>query len=541
MNFKVNESAQKLRGGYYTPIDLARFLTAWVEDINPKRILEPSCGDGVFLETISGLNRQDIQTVAFELDSVEASKAQERTRLLEFSRAEVRCGDFLEWYVRNLTDKQRFDAVVGNPPFIRYQYLPESAQKFAELIFNHHGLPFTKHTNAWVPFVIASLDLVRPGGRLAMVVPSEILHVLHAQSLRHYLGIQCSRLLLFDPEELWFDGTLQGAVLILAEKKQCLSDHTDGLGIIATKGRAFLRERPSEYVDRACFINGKTVAGKWTRALLTKKELELLDALVEQESVFRFSEIASVDVGLVTGANDFFLVGDDTVKANGLERWSHPMFGRSAHCPGVIYDETQHRNNASAGYPSNFIWFNVEDSTELSPEANAYIKIGENAALHKRYKCRIRRPWFKVPSVYTTPIGMLKRAHDIPRLIYNQIQAYTTDTAYRITTDHCDPKKLVYCFINSLTALSSELEGRHYGGGVLELVPSEIERLSIPIPNVPRVELRQLDRAIRKLDATDLLSAQDSVVLGNLGLSSNDQLTLREAWNRLRKRRQRRD
>jgi hypothetical protein len=46
-----------------------------------------------------------------------------------------------------------------------------------------------------------------------MVVPSEIVHVMHAQSLRTYLGEQCRRIVIVDPQEIWFEGTLQGAVL----------------------------------------------------------------------------------------------------------------------------------------------------------------------------------------------------------------------------------------------------------------------------------------------------------------------------------------
>jgi len=44
MNFMVNESAQKLRGGYYTPLDLAAYITRWTLEKNPRTLLEPSCG-----------------------------------------------------------------------------------------------------------------------------------------------------------------------------------------------------------------------------------------------------------------------------------------------------------------------------------------------------------------------------------------------------------------------------------------------------------------------------------------------------------------
>src|SRR5690606_20767904 len=114
------------------------------------------------------------------------------------------------------------------PPFVRYQYLPEQFQVFAKEIFDSLNLGFTKHTNAWVPFVLASIKLLRPGGRLAMVVPAEIIHVTHARSLRAYLGRECRRLTIIDPEELWFSDTLQGAVILLAEKKERVTQHSAG-------------------------------------------------------------------------------------------------------------------------------------------------------------------------------------------------------------------------------------------------------------------------------------------------------------------------
>lgn len=539
MNFKEQESAQKLRGGYYTPLDLAHYLSQWVAEIDPKSILEPSCGDGIFLEALSPHISSDATITAIELESKEAKKAFERiSRLKKFS-AKVLCTDFLEWYLDANTKKNSFDAIAGNPPFIRYQYLTKKEQNFSQRIFKRHHLPFTKHTNAWVPFVIASLSLLRPGGRMAMVLPAEIINVLHAQSLRYFIGQQCKRIMIVDPEEIWFDGTLQGAILFLAEKKFDVKEHTSGLGIIQTIGKAFLEKSPSEYFKNTNFINGKTIEGKWTRALLTKKELDLFDGIASEPSVYLFSSIASVDVGLVTGANKFFLVDEATVKRHELAEWSHPMFGRSGHCPGILYDERQHQKNAALGLPSHFLWFDVDDASELSEKVVEYIRSGEKENLHTRYKCRIRKPWFKVPSVYSTSIGMLKRAHDMPRLIYNEVEAYTTDTAYRITTSKVNAKKFVYCFINSFTALSAELEGRHYGGGVLELVPSEIERLAIPVPCKTRVAMISLDTMIRNVSAHEVLAHQDKRVLKDLGLSTDEIACIHHAWNTLRKRRQR--
>jgi len=135
---------------------------------------------------------------------------------------------------------------------------------------------------------------------------------------------------------------------------------------------------------------------------------------------------------------------------------------------------------------------------------------------------------------------MLKRAHNIPRLILNSAGAYSTDTAYRIKPLRASAESLVFSFVNSLTCLTAELEGRHYGGGVLELVPSEIERLLLPVVECSAAELAATDEKYRKAE-NDLvfLRGQDAAVLGQIGVRKAQQEVFYNAWLRLRGRRQR--
>jgi adenine-specific DNA-methyltransferase len=541
VNFIANESAQKLRGGFYTPPDIAGVLARWVLAKNPRLILEPSCGDGNLLAAVastqSGTKRE---ILACEIDTKEAAKAASRVPKGGRTTLNLHVGDFLHWFLFRDQGACKFDAVVGNPPFIRYQYLDVSQQFLAEKIFHRFGLPFTKHTNAWVPFVIASLSLLAPGGRLAMVVPSEIFHIPHAQSLRHYLARDCSRILVFDPEELWFEEALQGVVLLLAEKKTSPDDYGHGLTVQTVRERHILREDPEHCFATGNYLNGETIHGKWMPIFLTANERALMRAARENAAVAPFSEIAKVDVGIVTGANKFFLVPDSTVEAYGLEKWAHPMFGRSEHVAGIIYDRRDHQENRRAGLPANFLWFDAENAGAYPLSVQEYFRSGEIEGLPERYKCRVRTPWFKVPSVYATPVGMLKRAHHFPRLVWNRASAFTTDTAYRIQPIGISPESLVLSFLNSLTCVTAELEGRHYGGGVLELVPSEIERLLLPRVTATIREVETLDETFRSAsNAADVLRIQDDIVLKRIGFTPADCSTLHSAWLRLRRRRQR--
>jgi adenine-specific DNA-methyltransferase len=115
MNFIEFESAQKLRGGFYTEPAIASFLARWVKVSKPKTILEPSCGDGAFLDAIEQARVTSIrQITACELDEEEADKAAARTSL----PVKVRKVDFLRWFLLFAQNEEGFDAVVGNPPLL---------------------------------------------------------------------------------------------------------------------------------------------------------------------------------------------------------------------------------------------------------------------------------------------------------------------------------------------------------------------------------------------------------------------------------------
>lgn len=542
MNFKENETEDKLRGGYYTPPDIAQFLSRWVLHATPESLLEPSCGDGAFVRALKGLPIAGLAVTAVERLAGEAEKTRKAATLLNARSVQVFNADFLEWSQGLLNSGTTFDGITGNPPYIRYQYLDEEDQKLSEQLFERFSLAFTKHTNAWVPFVIACVALLSPGGRLAMVIPSELLHVLHAGSLRKFLLQQSKRVLMIDPNELLFEEALQGTVLLMLEKKATTTEVSQGVAIHAAPDNSFLKKDPELLFQAEKYVSGDVLNGKWMKLLLEPDELAMFEKAKSLPTVRCFKDVAKVDVGIVTGANKFFLVSDETVASFGLEKFVKPMFGRSDHCPGVIYDEAVHEANRQRGLPTNF--FCVEkgaSASRLPKRVQEYIQTGEAEKLHTRYKCRIRVPWFSVPSVYTSPIGLLKRSHNFPRLILNSLGAFTTDTAYRITPLPGGPnaEKLVFCFVNSLTALSAELEGRHYGGGVLELVPSEIEKLLVPLPAL-RPSLARLDKAVRAGTCPQqLLKAQDEKILTAAGLTETEGELLRQALIRVRSRRHR--
>ncbi len=567
MNFKKLESSQKLRGGYYTPSTIADLLSRWVLSGEAHAVLEPSCGDGNFLRAIYNQivktpHRMPLSIEAVEIVAEEAAKAEFfSTKLQEVgAKAQVVNHDIFTW-LGNGNATRQWDAIVGNPPYIRYQYFDKEQRETAEKIFKKANVPFSKRTNAWVPLVIASIMHLAPGGRLAMVLPAELLHIHHANGLRQLLEQEMESVTLLNIREMVFPDVLQGVLLLFGVKRRDRAfrplqridtkqttlfpepsiEHTK-LQIIDIDNVNKLSEFDLTNINRTVQKNIDNTDGEWMLGLLTDDEAALLTKLKAKANILPFTSIANVDIGIVTGANDFFVVNESVMNQFKLDTIATPMLAKSELIKGITYTKQDHEANSKAGKSVYLLNFPNKAFSELPSKMGEYIKIGEEQELQKRYKCRIREPWYVVPYVWASELSLLKRCHLFPRIVVNELRAHSTDTAYRIRMEPQYRERandLAFSFLNSLTFLCAELGGRHYGGGVLELVPSEIEKLFIPLIHIKPNDFDKVDTMIRENATLDeILNFTDPLLLSEgLGLTSSEVQTIKDAHKRLMKRR----
>ncbi|WGE44753.1 hypothetical protein NYR65_01550 [Actinobacillus equuli subsp. equuli] len=135
---------------------------------------------------------------------------------------------------------------------------------------------------------------------------------------------------------------------------------------------------------------------------------------------------------------------------------------------------------------------------------------------------------------------MLKRSHEAPRLILNRLEAYTTDTAYRIKSNKFRDSTLVCCFLNPFTMILSELNGRFYGGGVLELVPSEIRNLYIPIDENIKFNIEEINDLIKEGGIEKVVENNGRIIFENLRFPKEYNVMLMTIWRKLKDNRLRR-
>jgi adenine-specific DNA methylase len=279
---------------------------------------------------------------------------------------------------------------------------------------------------------------------------------------------------------------------------------------------------------------------KWTKYFLGPEGIDALRQALANESLTRLGELAEVDVGVVTGRNQFFVLRPSDAAALSLESHVAPLVSKSAHLRGVRFG----RGDLSELRASDALCrlLAVSSDIELTEDEalDAYVAAGEAEGVHEGYKCSIRKQWWVVPSVWTPDAFLLRQIHDHPRIIANGAGATSTDTIHRVRMlNGLPPTRLAAASVNSVTFAFSEVMGRSYGGGVLELEPNEAEGLPFPDPHALRApDVQHVDHLLRKGRLVDALDYVDQrLLVEELQIDERLIKTLRGVWERLRDRR----
>ena len=498
MKTRSDVTADKLRGGYYSPDELVDRCLDRISELtsgrHQLRVLEPSSGDGAFIRGLrrnQGLTERTAKLDAIELIAGEAAVCEAELSSSGLSGT-VHVGSVIPWAS---SSQDLYDVAIGNPPYLRFQFVPEHDRTAMPALEARVGVSFGGVSNLWLPVLLGSLNRLVLGGAFAFIIPAECFTGISAGVLRKWLVQNTSdlRFDLFPPGS--FPSVLQEVVILSG----CRVERSE------LPAACEIREHriDSSFVSTTHYV--PVTSAPWTKYLLTKDGIDALEEASALSEVWTLGCIAKFEVAAVTGANDFFSVDEATLQDFDLTTWSTPLLPRLRHAEGLRYTDLDHRAASTSGAKTHLLDFSADrpDPSE-SHRAVAYLLDGEQRGLPERYKCRIREPWYRVPFIRPGRLMMSKRSHHYPKVIINDAGVVTTDTIYRGSTIGSfagREEDLAAAFHNSLTLLTAEVEGRSFGGGVLELVPSEVARLLVPLPMGFGVELERLDSVARSESA----------------------------------------
>jgi len=494
---------KKSTGSYYTPSYLASFITKRVFSFGNKTslsILEPSVGDGAFVDEINKIKQIKISLTALDINEVELEKAATKWKK---KKACFKTKDFLEY-----SNHSKFSLIIGNPPYVKKNRLTSKQIDLCREIHKKEGLSEVSVKNIWTTFLIKSNTLLTDDGILAFILPSELLQVKFAEEVREYLKREFQRIEIFTFNDLMFECKGQDTIVLFAYK------------VHIEAGEFFTNIESKENLENNSFIlnhNNLLVESKvkWTHHFLDSDELTFLYNLKQQLNTV--NDICESKPGIVTAANNFFIINKFIEDKYNLSDYTKPIIQKGVFVNGsVVFNEEDLKNLENSNQPTKLL--HLKDNDIVSDNLNEYLSVGVDREIPDRYKCKIRNNWYVIPNISTRPEAFFfKRSHHYPKLLKNNSSAFVTDSAYKIRVRvGYNLNSLIYSFYNSLTLIFSEIEGRYYGGGVLELTPNEFKKLPIPYTEINDKEFDDFTAQFEnKRNIEEILNQNDYYILNS--------------------------
>lgn len=192
----LNKSVRSGMGQYFTPVQVCHLMVEIIAPKSSELILDPFCGSGHFLTESLSYVRHTIQDHSKEyhefafgkLHGIEKSDRMTRIAMTDMrlngdGHSNIRCTDALLDF-RNYPDlkPESFDLVLTNPPFGSIL----GAEAFSGL-----AKFFLAEGRKKVPLEIVglerSIEFLRPGGRIAIVLPESIFNAESLKYVREWL------------------------------------------------------------------------------------------------------------------------------------------------------------------------------------------------------------------------------------------------------------------------------------------------------------------------------------------------------------------
>lgn len=193
----------------FTPNDVAIYMLNSIEAVLghgltfDNRILEPSAGKGVFVlsiirrmyENSEAIDWNDkkmtLSITAFEINMELVNQLHHSiyTLLLELGCNEIRAQELVETWIHakdflSWSSNEKFDVVVGNPPYIRYDTIgKEKTDALQKQFFTFRG-----RCDLYVPFIEKALLSLSPQGVLCYICSNRFTKSEYGKELRKFIS-----------------------------------------------------------------------------------------------------------------------------------------------------------------------------------------------------------------------------------------------------------------------------------------------------------------------------------------------------------------
>ncbi len=483
---------KKNMGQFFTPIDVAAFMGEIGLEDNPKKILDPALGGGIFVSILSRLAHHNLAFTAIEKDPLCLAMAKINLSRYKNLDIEYKNVDFLDF------NNSQYDLIIANPPYIRFHDIKNRNETISK-IEAEISTKLSRLINYYALFFFKAKNLLKENGKLVFITPSEFLNVNYGISIKEYFkkNYEIDSIITFENGALVFEDNLSTACITILTRKSN-PDKTKRVKLIKLskwigkdKLIKFYREKQENYSDETISLNlvkqGElNFKEKWLKYFSVDDKFE-----ATKHNLIKLSEIASVNRGIATGANDYFLFSKSKIKEWNIEEsYFKPVMAKSNFCKFIEFTDEDFNKLVSQDRPTYLLYCFSEPSNNLKK----YIEYGEKQGLHKRYLTSKRNPWYSMEKRETAPIWAGVFSRDGVKFILNKTDCLNLTTFHGIYPHFKDNNKLLFlvAFLNSEHCKELiKREMRSYGGGLSKFEPKDLE--NIPVPNINKISQQKIN------------------------------------------------
>jgi methylase of polypeptide subunit release factors len=504
------------------------------------RVLDPSCGAGVFLARAAAFKQRldptrDVKAIGDELWGVEVDRdavAEAAQNLAtEGLAAHIIHADF---FALDPADLPTFDCVVGNPPYTRQEWMGELAPGGDKSALISRALDgaarLTRRAGLHAYFFVHATRFLREGGRLGFITSNSWLDVDYGAGLQAFLLNNFRIVAVVESQvERWFADADVNTCLVSLErcadpgarddnrvrfvqlcrplKDESLCELADQILNAADGEHADIRVRTIRQGDmqKRKPVFGAAVADsrahRW--GTLLRAPQVYLDALDRNRGgLVPLKTLARIRRGYTAGANEFFYLDRATAAKWNIEaEFLRPILKSPRDCAGLNVDP--------ASLP--LLAFVVHRGKRALAGTNAlrYIMWGESRGFHTRPTCAARDRWYDIGERPPAQLAWIKgvwNRHFCPLLPSEHIAL--DQQVYGVELLEPAQRKVIAALLNSTwAALCTEMGGRvNFGEGILWIAAYEAGQLPFPDPaRIPDAQAAAFEATFDALAARPVL------------------------------------
>ena len=390
-----------------------------------------------------------------------------------------------------------FDILVGNPPYVSHHNMFLNQRASRGPVERLEDFRLSRMASLWAYFVLHGLRFLKTGGRMAWLLPGSVLHADYAKELLREVSRHFERTAVISIEQRLFlsNGTSEATHILLCDVYGVARPAQ--VEVVTVKRVEDCANVLEGWPQRR--LTGAVLNGRAQRALTPARRLSEFNSLMRSKLACPLNDVATLSIGIVTGANKFFVVNEEISQQHKLpESTLHPILAKASISRTLKITPRDFRAARNKGIRCLLI---VPRKSERSSAVDSYFDGFPEAERLSNVTFAKRQDW-RLPDDRKIPHAFLPYMHNTgPRIILNGSRVNSTNTIHRLFfkrgVDLTRRKLIAISMMSSFSQISAEIEGRSYGGGILKHEIGEASSIQLLLPN--HVSKRSIDRTFKRI------------------------------------------